>query len=83
MKVHKYKLDIGPNALMLSSWTVFLSVGEQDGEIKLWATDAEDGTTSLYNIGVYATGQEVGAVWRRFIGTVQKRSGTVWHVFLL
>jgi len=83
MKVYKYNLEVGPNTLMLSSNAVFLSVGEQDDKIKLWATDAEDGTTTLYKIAVYATGQEIVAERKMFVGTVQMNDGTVWHVFLL
>ena len=52
MKVYKYKLENGVNVLNIPAWAVFVSVGEQDNEIMLWAV-------------IHTNGVQMGRIQRR------------------
>jgi hypothetical protein len=59
-----------------------LSVGEQDGDIVLWAAvDPDCEPTATRQITIVGTGKTIPDGILRFIGTVQKQSGTVYHIF--
>jgi hypothetical protein len=59
-----------------------LSVGEQNGGIVLWvAVDPDREPTAVRQITIVSTARPIPDGILRFIGTVQKQSGTVWHIF--
>lgn len=59
-----------------------LSVAEQDGRICVWARCGPDAAVADRKIAAVNTGAPAPSpAYGRFIGTVQMRSGIVWHVF--
>ncbi len=81
--VYKYSIDKVERVLIPVPFKI-IHVGEQDGEIKIWA---EIDPTSTVHKGVefkiVATGEEFNAERLTFLKTVIRPSGTVWHVYLV
>jgi hypothetical protein len=83
--IWKYTLNLGtlPQEVSIPVGSELLSVGEQEGVLVLWAMvdPGRRDDTEIRTISVVATDYDVPNGILRFIGTVQKESGTVWHVF--
>lgn len=62
-----------------------LSVGEQDGKLKIWALVKPDNAKVTRDFEIFGTGHNVYCdmgIERKFMGTVQmKEHGLVWHIF--
>ena len=62
-----------------------LSVGEQDGKLKIWALVKPDNAKVKREFEIFGTGHNVYCdmgIERKFLGTVQmKEQGLVWHLF--
>lgn len=82
MKVFKYPLIIANSQwLTLPSGSQILSVGEQVGQLVLWAMVDPENTNEPRKILVRGTGQPFDGTEGRFIDTVQAANGLVWHIF--
>lgn len=86
MIIYKYKLEQNPVSLQnvempANAW--ILHVGEQYGELYVWAMVAPEATPVNYKFFVLGTGVSIGhlEMASEFIGSVQMSSGLVWHVF--
>jgi hypothetical protein len=78
--VWKYDLEPGPNHLDLPIGAQILAVGEQGHQIVCWATVEPQGAEQPRHIHVTGTGVGFPVGQFTFIGTVQSRSGLVFHV---
>ena len=90
MIVHKYKLEQDPTRLQEieipgEMWP--LSVGEQYGELYLWAMTRPASHPLKHRFYVLGTGTDTSHIQLgdlehlKFLNTVQMSSGLVWHVF--
>lgn len=86
MTIWKFKVD--PICNTIDDFPIthrILSVGEQDGDIMLWALVDPNGPAKTKQLTVLGTGWHGhfmdGIMEKRFIGTVQMQNGLVWHVF--
>lgn len=82
MMIHKLTLDEMTKTVQLPYALDFLSVGEQDGMVVCWYQF--DDTTEKkwkFTLTVVGTGQPHASDIGGHIGTVQMKSGLVWHVF--
>tara|TARA_E500000305_G_C4024239_1_gene240797 strand:+ start:1832 stop:2056 length:225 start_codon:yes stop_codon:yes gene_type:complete len=69
------------NTVEMPSAATILSVGEQAGDLVLWAHVDTSIDASERTIEVHPTGGRQCLDPSGYIGTVQMRSGLVWHVF--
>lgn len=83
--VHKYRIALyevsDTRNVSMPRGAELLHVGEQDGQVDVWArvdTEAEYVSRAFVLVG---TGFELNAHAGRHVGTVQMRDGLVWHVF--
>lgn len=58
-----------------------LSVGEQSGKLVVWIQVDPERREGRVPFCIRGTGQTIDGTEGRFIGTVQMKSGLVWHVF--
>ena len=83
-RIYKYVLLEADNqSIGMPTGAEILSVGEQNGELVMWARVNPDNPHGLRNIVIKGTGHPIGAhELGRFIGTVIMLGGRlVWHVF--
>jgi hypothetical protein len=85
-RIYKYELPNKEVAeVIVPVGAKFRHVGEQYDKLIIWFEvdpTETDGEVLMFN--VYATGQNINwnmGIDRKFIGTVQKENGTVWHVY--
>lgn len=86
MKIYKYKLEdsgYGVAEVLMPIKRQPLSVGEQNGELFVWAkVDTEDEYSMNAIFHIMPTGyEEIYKDGLEFIGMVQMQNGLVWHVF--
>jgi pantothenate kinase len=86
MKVFKYPLVQDPTALQyveMPAEAMMLHVGEQHGELYVWALVSELATKVNYKFFVIGTGVSMDHIEfnAQFVGTAQMQNGLVWHVF--
>ena len=92
MIIYKYKLEQDPTRLQEieipnEMWP--LSVGEQYGELYVWALTRPASHPLKHRFYVLGTGIEASHIQLgdvehlRFLNTVQMSSGLVWHVFVV
>ena len=86
MKIFKYLLEQDPTALQyveMPANATMLHVGEQHGELYVWALVNPDATTVKYKFFVLGTGVDIGHLEMvcNFQGSVQMQNGLVWHIF--
>lgn len=91
-KVYKYTLDAkwshslsdglsyGSSSVDLPIDCRILHVGEQGGNIRLWAAVDPDRRCSRRKFNILPTGGRIPGN-STFIGTVQMEDGLVWHIF--
>jgi len=82
-RIWRYELAaFDPSSVIMPEGARILSVGEQDGRLCVWAR-VEPGARLVQRwLRVTGTGWECDVpAEARFIGTVQMRSGMVYHVF--
>lgn len=77
--IYKYQLT-GTNTLNLGEGYKFLHVGEQNGEVYLWAAVDPMAEPLSVTFVIVGTGQNIPADYPH-IGTVQMNNGLVWHIF--
>lgn len=82
MKIFKYQLEALDNEVAMPIDSVILSVGEQNGEVVMWAMVNEASTAGIRKITVVGTGWGLknSMTRRHYLGTVQV-GAYVWHVF--
>ena len=81
MIIYKFPLAVvSHQVLFIPAGAEILSVGEQGGEVKLWAKLDVRSQTMRRKIIIRPTGHEFLEDNGLFIGTVQVRD-FVWHVF--
>ena len=88
-RVLKYRLSFtSKTVLVLPANAVPLHVGEQGEDLMVWVLVPTEGAAGPINMtfGVVPTGLEelrsdAGIFY--YIGTVQRKDGTVWHIFRL
>lgn len=77
-----YKYHLPTSGLVdLPEYADVLSVGEQEGEIYLWALVDPHEMHVLREFRVYGTGWTCEEDPRDFVGTVQMQNGPVFHIF--
>ena len=83
--IWKFVLDPANLTIYPPKGACFLSVGEQKGDIVIWAMiNPKETKEENRTIEVFGTGQTIPPAEKRmFIGTVQMDSGLVFHVFEL
>jgi hypothetical protein len=86
MKIFKYMLDQNPTALQyveMPAGATVLHVGEQYGQLYVWAMVIPEATVVKYKFFVLGTGEDIGHLELvcHFLGSVQMSNGLVWHVF--
>ena len=86
MKIFKYPLVQDPDRLHyveMPAGAKMLHVGEQHGELYVWAMVNPNSTAVNYKFFVLGTGEDIGHLEMRcgFLGSVQMSNGLVWHVF--
>lgn len=81
--IYKFRLGQGvSNALSMPTGAELLHVGEQMGELYLWARVDTSRVYENRELVVAGTGWLEGTPARgQHIGSVQMSSGLVWHVF--
>lgn len=87
MRIYKYVLEqTDKQTVETPQRAQALHVGEQNGELCLWAAVDPSSPPMKRPVRIVGTGQEFGAELDgedlRFLGTVQMSSGLVWHVFV-
>lgn len=78
--VHKYQLIAGCLTRMPRR-AVLLSVAEQDGMNWVWALIDPDEALSSRRLDCVYTGSTLSEPCGIFVGTIQSRSGLVYHIF--
>jgi len=86
MKIYKYLLKQDPVASQTVEIPVdakILHVGEQHGELYVWAMVNTESTVVNYKFFVLGTGVPIDhlEIVSKFVGSVQMSSGLVWHIF--
>lgn len=86
MKIYKYPLIQDPTQLQLvemPAGATMLHIGEQHGQLYVWALVNENSTVVNYKFFVLGTGGDIGHLEMRskFLASTQMSSGLVWHVF--
>lgn len=80
--IYKYKLEITDQQLLtIPEQPHFLHVGEQDGELMLWAEVDSEKEKTNFEVYVCGTGNPIPEKAKHYLGTVQIEI-FVWHVFL-
>ena len=80
--IHKFPLKpTGQQTVKMPNNAIIRHVGEQDGNLFLWAQVVDRNEPEDRLIEVYGTGHEVNEYDLDFIGTVQMANGLVFHVF--
>lgn len=81
--IFKYPLPISSQSdISLPLDAKLLHVGEQNGEIFVWALVAPSNPMITRSFTIYGTGHPVDNPLVTYVGTVQMRNGLVWHVFV-
>ena len=84
MKVFKYPLEVRSNVLTVPFGAQILSVGQQNGQLCLWALVEPEAREVQIEITVVGTGWDIKGRLSDFVdgflGTVQV-GAFVWHVF--
>ena len=81
--IYKYPLHVGRNEVEMPRNPQWLHVGEQQGQMMVWAAVEESESVHTYTINVVGTGADIPAEQVAFyIGTVQM-NGYVWHAFFI
>ena len=86
MKIFKYLLEQDPTQLQLVKMpanATILHVGEQFGDLYVWALVNPDATQVDYKFFVLGTGVDIGHLEMvcNFQNSVQMSNGLVWHIF--
>lgn len=86
MKVFKYPLIQDPTGLQIVEMpadAMMLHVGDQYGELYVWALVSEHATKVNYKFFVIGTGLDMDHIEMNVqcVGTAQMQNGLVWHVF--
>lgn len=86
MMIYKYPLVQDPTSLQyvkMPANAKVLHVGEQHGELYVWAMINPNATVVNYKFFVLGTGQDIGHLEMvcKFLNSVQMENGLVWHVF--
>lgn len=86
MMIYKYPLKQDPTALQyveMPASAMMLHVGEQYGELYVWAMVIPEATNVNYKFFVLGTGENIGhlEMASKFLGSVQMSNGLVWHIF--
>ena len=81
-RIYKYELPLKDKPIIAMPYGAeILSVGEQEGEIVIWAqVDVDNPEIDKYFL-IFPTGAEMICGIKSFIGTVQMKSGLVFHVY--
>lgn len=81
--IYKYPIEItATQTVVMSMNHKLLHVGEQSGELVLWALVDKDDVKTAITISIYGTGNPAStADYEEYIGTVQMSNGLVWHVY--
>lgn len=81
--IYKYKLkQVDTQTVKMPNDAQILSVGEQDGELMLWARVDTANEKEARKIEIYGDGaRALDEHELSFIGTVQMSAGLVWHIF--
>lgn len=92
-RIYKYKIDVLDRQIIkMPRVERFLSVGEQDDDLYIWAQVDSRPDAKLHDLilEIIGTGRPILELGiddefrqRVYIGTVQTRQGWVWHVFHL
>lgn len=80
--IYKYLLQmLDYQKISMPSEAIILHVGEQDGDIMVWAMVETDNPIESRHFKIYGTGHIIEENARRYIGTVTMRNSFVWHIF--
>jgi len=80
VKIYKYDLPIADRQeLRLPRGATLLHVGEQSGQLKLWALVNPEAPREPIEVCIAGTGHDWPAGFRHF-ATVEASYGLVWHV---
>lgn len=82
-RIYKYPLELSDVAeVSLPRGAKILHVGEQQGELRLWALGDPSVASERRRFRVVGTGHPAdGLEVMKHLGTIQSPSGLVWHVF--
>lgn len=83
MHVLKYQFTLSLNEFWLPADAAILHVGEQNGQVMLWALVDSKAKNVSRKFAIVPTGREFDNTGMTFIGTSQGESGEVWHIFEL
>lgn len=80
--IHKYRVELGANRLIMPKNADILTAQFQDGQIQIWAVVDDRAWTEQRYVYVLGTGHELPADMGRseYVATVQG-GPFVWHVF--
>lgn len=81
MVIYKYVLSHGENIISMPGDSSALAVAEQDNRVVLWVLHQSNGVAKKRSFLVVHTGEDFNDAYYTYIGTVQKQSGIVKHVF--
>lgn len=81
--IWKHPLTLGEQLVPMRFGSALLHVGEQNGQLTVWFHVPDDKAAPVpRRIVVVGTGHDCSLVpIQQHVGTVQMRSGLVWHVF--
>ena len=80
--IYKYEIPVTDTAVVtMPRWAEILKIGEQNNDLFLWAI-VDPGNDPINRVFyVRGTGHPMTGYEGSYLGTVQMRSGLVWHVF--
>lgn len=83
LSIWKYPLKLTDEQIIEMPAGTPLSVGEQDGQLMLWALVEPDKPMLARRIRIIGTGHPIDGerVLGSFLGTIQSNLGLVWHIF--
>ena len=86
MMIYKYPLKqeiTAVQTVVMPAGARMLHVGEQYGDLYVWAMVRPDATPVSHKFFVLGTGQPIDHLEfdSKFLGSVQMSTGVVWHVF--
>lgn len=81
MNIFKYKVGKGINRIEVPKGTEFLSLGVQRDELVVWAKVPSEPELEVREVFLVFTGEFYHEYNGKFLGTVQKSNGLVYHAF--
>ena len=80
--IYKYPLPVeDESVILLPGQPKLLHVGEQHNGLVVWAEVEPEGSVRPHHFAVRGTGHPLSGREGVYLGTVQMKSGLVWHVY--